>query len=207
MLKESLCVLIDGGRDDGIDLFFSLNLIKHISSLAQISSSNTTALISYYSCWFRSELVEGLDVNGLDFILEGGDSFLNEIGGDLFIFDDSADNDLENTVGNGLLLVFGFPCKTIHSDGKNLSGESIQISLLTPWLDFPNNDGFGNWGCLFLGSISGFTFGLHGLSSGSVSSRVLCKWVEFFLSSSGGGFCSSSFGFASFLASFFLTSL
>ena len=154
-----------------------------------------------------SELVERLDINGLDFILERCDSFFNEIGGDLFILDDSADDNLEYTVGNGLLLVFSFPCKTIHCDLENLSGKGVQIGLLTPWLDFPNDDRFGDWSCFFLGSISSLTLGLHGLSSGSVSSGVLCKWVEFFLSSSGGGFCSSSLGFASFLASFFLTSL
>ena len=108
----------------------------------------------------KSKFVEGLNIDGLDIILERGNSFLNEIGGDLFVFNDSANNDLVYTESNRFFLVFGFPGKTVHIDVKDLNGEGVQIGLITYWLDFPDDDRFGNRGCLFLCGGSGLALGL-----------------------------------------------
>lgn len=148
-------------------------------------------MISYYSCWFiypwRSELVEGNDVDGLDVVLERLNSLLDDISGDLVILDNGSHDELEDTVSNGLLLVLSLPDETLHGDTEDHSGELVEVSLLTPWLDFPKEDGLGDGGGLLLLVLGLGLFGLDGSSSGGISLGILSEGVEFFLLGGGGG--------------------
>ena len=138
----------------------------------------------------HSELVEGKDIHGLDLILESLDKLGNGIGGDLVILDGGSDDDLEDTVGDWLLLPLGLPVKTVHLNSNDLVGESLEVGVLTPWLDLPNNERLGNGSGLLL-----LVFGLRSLlleslsGGGSLLWVLIGEWVEVILlsGSSGGG--------------------
>jgi len=95
-----------------------------------------------------SELVEGLDVDGLDKVLHLLDLLLHNVSGDLVVLDGGTDDDLEDTVGNGFLLPLGLPPETVHLDLEDLVSELLKIGVLTPGLDFPNDDRLGDDGGL-----------------------------------------------------------
>ncbi len=92
----------------------------------------------------RSDLVEGEDVDGLDLIFESLDLLLEVIGGDLQVLNDGTNDDLLNTVGNGDLLVLGFPEETVHLDGDDLLSELVEVGLSVVGLNFEENEGLGN---------------------------------------------------------------
>jgi len=84
----------------------------------------------------------------LDHILHGFDLLLNIVGGDLVVLDGGTDDDLEDTVSDGFLLVLGLPEEAVHLDGKDHLCHLVDVGLLTPGLDFPDDDGLGNSGLL-----------------------------------------------------------
>merc|ERR1719362_574442 len=116
-----------------------------------------------------SALVESNDINRLDIILEGFHRLLDKISGDLIIFDGGTNLNLEDTVSDGLLLPLGLPEKTVHLDAEDLVGKSLKVSLLTPWLDIPNDERLGNRGGLLLLRLGLLSLLLHGLGSGSTA--------------------------------------
>ena len=127
----------------------------------------------------RSELVEGDDVDGLNLFIELHDLLLDKISGDLIILDSGANDDLEDTVGNGFLLPLGLPEKTVHGDADDLVSEHLQVGLLAPWLHFPNDERLGNGSSLFLLLLSLLILFLEGLGgSGSLLRVLLSEWVE-----------------------------
>ena len=88
-----------------------------------------------------SNLVEGEDVDGLDLVLEGLDLFLEVVGGDLGVFNDGADDNFLDSVGNGGLLVLGLPEEAVHGDCENLLGELVKVSLGLIRLHLENDEG------------------------------------------------------------------
>lgn len=80
----------------------------------------------------------------MDLLIESLDLFLDIVGGDLEILNGSADHELENTIGDGLLLITGLPEETVLLNGQNFGSESVEICLLTPRLHLPNNEGLGD---------------------------------------------------------------
>ena len=82
---------------------------------------------------------------------------------------------------------------SIHIDSENLVSESLQIGVLTPWLDFPNDERLGRGRSLLRLGCLGISFlFLHGLGGSGISLRIFCKRIELFL------FCSCSWsGFGS----------
>lgn len=134
----------------------------------------------------NSELVEGEDVDGLDVVLELLDLLLNDIGGDLVVLDDGSHDELEDTEGDGLLLVLSLPDEAVHGDSENHLGELVEVGLLIPWLDFPKDDGLGDGSSLLLLGGSLLTLLLESLSSGGVSLGILSEWVEIIIVGSGG---------------------
>ena len=74
-------------------------------------------------------------------VLECFDFFNNVIDGDLLVLQGEADDELEDTEGNGLLFVFRLPVKTFLSDLlEDFLGEVIQISLTIKWLHFEQHE-------------------------------------------------------------------
>ena len=63
-----------------------------------------------------SNLVEAGDVDGLDELVEGLDSLLKVVGGDLEVLDDATNEDLLNAEGNRFLLVLSLPEEAVHLD-------------------------------------------------------------------------------------------
>ena len=127
----------------------------------------------------RSELVEGEDVDGLDIILEGLDELGDGVGGDLVVLDGGADDDLEDAVGDGLLLPLGLPHEAVHLDAEDLVGEGLEIGLFAPRLDLPNDEGLGNRSGLLLLSVGLLTLLLEGGSglSGSIIVATVAEEV------------------------------
>ena len=134
--------------------------------------------------FYHSELVESDDIDRLDVILESFNHLLDEISGDLVVFDGGTDLDLEDSESNGLLLPLSFPEKTIHLDSKNLVSESVKISLLTPWLDFPNDKGLGDGAGLLdlsLVGLGSLALCLHGSGGSGISLGILSEGIELIL--------------------------
>ena len=131
----------------------------------------------------KSEFVEGDNVDRLDVVLKSFNPLLHNIRGDLVILHSCPDDDLENAIGDWLLLPLGLPVETVHLDSENLVGKGLEVGILTPWLDFPDDEGFGNrrWLLALLGCSS---LCLNSISSGSISFRILRKWIEIVLCSS-----------------------
>jgi len=67
-----------------------------------------------------SEFVEGDNIYGLHIVLKRLNRLLHNICGDLLVFDCCANLDLEDSVGNGLLLPLSFPRETVHLNRENL---------------------------------------------------------------------------------------
>jgi hypothetical protein len=111
----------------------------------------------------RSDLVEGEDVDGLDLIFESLNLLLEVVGGDLLVLNDGTDDDLLNTVGNGGLLVLGFPEETVHLNANDLLSELVKVGLGIVGLHFEENEGLGNG--LFLGLLLGLVGLLGSLKS------------------------------------------
>jgi hypothetical protein len=87
-----------------------------------------------------SDLVEDGNIAGLDFFFEGLDGFLEVVNGDLFIFNDTANNKLVNSVGNGFLLVILFPDEAVHLNSENLLEKSVEIGFSFVWLDVEKDE-------------------------------------------------------------------
>ena len=161
----------------------------------------------------ESEFVEADDVDRLNFVFKLLDPFLNKISRDLVIFDRGSDLDLEDSVGNGLLLPLSLPEETVHLNSENLLCESFEVGLLTPWLDFPDDERLGNGCGLLLLGFCFFSLLLQGLGGSGVSLGIITKEVHFvLLRSSGSSGLSATlalalaFSFAAFsLATFLLT--
>ena len=138
----------------------------------------------------KSELVEGDDVNRLHLVFKLLDLLLDQVSGDLIVLDGGADDDLEDAVGDGLLLPLGLPHETVHLDTEDFVSEDLEVGILTPWLDLPNNERLGNGSGLLL-----LVFGLRSLlleslsGGGSLLWVLIGEWVEVILlsGSSGGG--------------------
>ena len=141
-----------------------------------------------------SELVEGNDVNRLNIILKLFNLLLDIISGDLGVLNSGTDLDLEDTVGDGLLLPLSLPEETVHLDGKNFFSESIQVCFFTPWFNFPDDQRLGDGGSLLLLRLSLLSLSFHGSGSRTVILlTIVSEWIEFIFSSSGSrGFCSLS---------------
>ena len=109
---------------------------------------------------------------------------MDEVSRDLIILDGGADLNLEDSEGDGLLLPFGFPEKTIHLDSEDLVGKGVEISLLTPWLDFPNDEGLGDGAGLLdlsLVGLGSLALCLHGSGGSGISLGILSEGIELIL--------------------------
>lgn len=76
----------------------------------------------------------------MHFIFEGFDGFLEIVSGDLGIFDDTTDDELVDSVGDGFLLVFSLPEETVLFDGQDLLGEFVEIGFSFVGLDFEEDE-------------------------------------------------------------------
>lgn len=110
----------------------------------------------------RSNLVEGGDVDGLNLVLEGLDGFLEVISADLEVLNNTTDDELLDTVGDGDLLVLGLPEEAVLLDGEDLGGEGVEVGLGLVGLDLVEDQRLGN-GADLLGSLLGLL--LLGLKS------------------------------------------
>lgn len=72
------------------------------------------------------------------------------INGYLVIFNDTTNNELVDSEGDGFLLVLEFPDKTFLLDGQDLLEQFIEIGLSFVGLHFEEEDGLGNRGSLLL---------------------------------------------------------
>ena len=136
----------------------------------------------------NSEFVEGDDIDRLNIVFKGLNSLGNEIGWALSIFDGGTNLDLENTESNGFLLPLGLPEKTIDLDSEDLVGKSLQVGLLTPGFDIPDDKGLGNGSGLDLLGLSSISLSLHGCRCGGCLSWVLfSEKVHLVLFSGGSG--------------------
>ena len=143
--------------------------------------------VFHYNCWkYHSKFVKGDNVNRLDIVFERFDRLLHEIRADFIILHGRTNLNLEDAVGDWLLLPLGLPAQAVHLDGDDLVCEGIQVGILTPWLDFPDNQGLGNRSGLLLLGLGLLLLLLHSLSSGGISVRIFRKWIEFVLFSGSG---------------------
>ncbi len=112
----------------------------------------------------RSDLVEGEDVDGLDFLLEALNLLLEIVGADLEVLDDTTDHDLLNTEGDGDLLVLGLPEEAVLLDGEDLLGELVEVGLGLVGLHLEEDEGLsddaGLGGDLLLGLLGSLLLGL-----------------------------------------------
>ena len=74
---------------------------------------------------FTSEFVECDDVNRLDFIFKLFDLLLDEVCRNLIIFHGGSNLNLEDAVGDGLLLPLGLPEQTVHFNTEDLLCELL----------------------------------------------------------------------------------
>ena len=86
-----------------------------------------------------SKLVESDDIDRLYIVLEFFNFLLHEIRRNLLIFYSCTDDNLVNAISDWLLLPLSLPEETIHLDSKDLLSKGFKISILTPWLDFPDD--------------------------------------------------------------------
>lgn len=106
------------------------------------------------------DLGKGLNVDGLDVILELEHLLLKHISGDLVILDDSGNTDLVDTIADGDELR-GTPEETVHLNGADSLLEGLEVSLIIPGLDVKGDHGLGN------------DSGLLGLLGGVLSKTLL----------------------------------
>lgn len=135
LLRELICTVL-----------LSRDLSACVLSSADCQNFHISAIAFIYVS--RSDLVEGGDINWLDEVLEGLNLLLKVISWNLFVFDDTTNDELLNTVGNGSLLVLSLPEETILLDGNDLLGEVIKVGLSLVGLDLEEDEWLGNW--LFL---------------------------------------------------------
>ena len=83
-----------------------------------------------------SDLVEGKDIDWLDFILEFLDFLLEVINGDFVIFNDTTNDEFVNSVGNWFLFAVLFPDESVQIDEENFLEESVKVGLSFVWLNF-----------------------------------------------------------------------
>ena len=117
----------------------------------------------------------------MDVVFHGFNSLSNLIGGDEIVVDSGTDDELEDSEGNGFLLVLGLPEETGLFDSKDILGESIEISVFTPWLDFPDDDGLGDGTLLLGGILGGKGLGLESSGSSFLNCRVTLNPNKFHL--------------------------
>ena len=154
----------------------------------------------------ESEFVESDDVDRLHFVFKLLDLFLNKIRRDLIILDCGTDLDLEDSVGDGLLLPLSLPEETVHFNSEDLLCKCLEVGIFTPWLDLPDDKRLGNRCSLLLLSLCFLGLLLHGFGSSGVSLGVITKEVHFvFLGGCGCGSSGLSSTLALALASFTLT--
>ena len=87
----------------------------------------------------KSELVEGDDVNRLHLVFKLLDLLLDQVSGDLIVLDGGADDDLEDAVGNRLLLPLSLPHQSVHLDAKDFISQHLKVSVFAPRLYFPDD--------------------------------------------------------------------
>ena len=107
------------------------------------------------------------------------DLFGNFVGGDLGILDGGTNEDLKDTVSNGLLLELGLPDETIHLNVlEDFLRDLVEISIGVIRLDLPDDERLGNGRGLLtlLRSISL----LLKLCGGScvIFFIIVCEWVK-----------------------------
>lgn len=88
--------------------------------------------------------MHGSNVSGLNVVFVIGNSFFNSSDRDLFVFNDTVDLELLDTVTNWDELVTT-PDETVHIDGLDIGKEFVHISFIIPWLDIKGDDGLGSW--------------------------------------------------------------
>ena len=116
----------------------------------------------------------------MDIILKLLNLLLYNISGDLIILYSSSDNNLENTIGDRFFLPLSLPEETVHLDAEDLVGKGLEVGILTPWLDFPDDERFGNGGRL-LTLLGCSSLCLNSFSGGGIGFSVFCKWIEIIL--------------------------
>jgi len=120
-----------------------LDLIKHlIVRVTPNSPQRGLTLLTF--CKRSSEFVEGLDIDGLHVVLKSFNLFCDVISRDLLVFDSGTNNNLVDTISDGFFLVLSLPSETILLDLEDEFSHFVEIGFLTPWLNFPNNDGFSD---------------------------------------------------------------
>lgn len=97
-----------------------------------------------------SDFIEAEDIHWLYFIFETFDTLLQVINWNLFVFDDTPNDNLVYSVGNWFLLVFSFPNETVLWNSDDLLGELVKVSFSFVWLYFEEDKWLGD-GTLFLG--------------------------------------------------------
>ena len=66
------------------------------------------------------------------------------VSGDLLILDNAPDHEFVDSVGDGLLLVFGLPEEAVHLDRHDHLEELVEVGLSLVGLHFPQNEGLSN---------------------------------------------------------------
>jgi len=112
------------------------------------------------------------------------DLFGNVISGDLGILDGGTDDDLEDTVSDGLLLELGLPDETVHLDVlHDVLCDLIEISVSIVRLDLPDDEGLGD-GSGLLSLLGGISLdGISLLLKVSGVSCIMCiitvtEWIK-----------------------------
>ena len=86
-----------------------------------------------------SQLVEGDDINRLHFVFKLFYLFLNQVRGDLVVLNCRPNDDLEDTISNGLLLPLSLPHQSVHLDAKDFISQHLKVSVFAPRLYFPDD--------------------------------------------------------------------
>ena len=103
-------------------------------------------------CQDYLDLVERVDIHGLDVVLEAGDVLLKDVSTDLVVLNHTGDTELLNTVTDGNKLR-GTPEAAIEFNTTDELLELSHISGIIPRLDVKDDAGLGNDGGL-LGLLS-----------------------------------------------------
>ena len=103
-----------------------------------------------YSCAFYSKMIgpsyllEGGNIDGLDFVFPSKDLVEEIIGEDLVVFNGATHLDLLHAESDFDKLVFSSPHKTVHFDLEDSLGELVKILFLFEDFNIEDNDGLGN---------------------------------------------------------------
>ena len=160
-----------------------------------------------------SKLVKSDDVYRLNIILKLFNSLLYQICRYFFIFHRGPDYYLEDAIGNRFFLPFSLPKQAVHLDAQYFVSQSVQVGILTPRFDLPNDETLCNWCRLLILLLRFLTFLFQSNCSCYVSLSVICKWIKIVVSISSLQSLFSFFFFrlrivtSSFLSLLVLTSL